>query len=199
MAAHVNLTTDTVVANLSPDGLRSVLRSLLVSCPGFTDAFQTQSKNYLSKTMQRSIPQLFVINTEAPAVPTTGLALLQGRIRAMQGCGLGFQSLDLLRSIVEQALPLKVDEETEAGEHLMDVLAAVDGDLVQAVTSSLKELDHDSRNMTTEEFTLVKKLWLILSEAQQRAEASGTEFMFERGLSIIEDAVDDAKTALKIS
>lgn len=104
------------------------------------------------------------------------------------GVGLGFESLSLLKDIVVQAQDLDFDEESEEGEELTNILASVDGDIVQAVTSASKELlvGDGKRQMTVEEVGIQESILKVLEEAQRRAEAMGKEFVFERGLNVVE-------------
>ncbi|PWY83632.1 hypothetical protein BO70DRAFT_428888 [Aspergillus heteromorphus CBS 117.55] len=48
--AHVNMMTDTIIRNLPLDGLRMVMRGMLASHPGFTSAFEEQTRSYISET-----------------------------------------------------------------------------------------------------------------------------------------------------
>jgi len=193
-AAHVNLMTDTILQNIPPDGLRAVMRSILVDNPSFTAGFHLQSARWLQKTQPTSLPELFISTAakgpfQKPTVHTSPLfENLQSRIRAMYGSGLGFESLSLLSEIVKQASELEFDENTQHGEDLMDLLSTVDGDIVQAVTAAGKELITTTRrrNMNATEIEVQNYLQKILEGSRDKANAKGMEFLFERGLSVAE-------------
>lgn len=193
-AAHINMMTDTIISNLPAEGLRAVMRSILVAEPSFTKEFEKQAQNWLQKTSSSSaMPALFIStpphgSAKGKAAPSPAFKGTQARIRAMMGCGLGFKCLELLREIVIQASELEFDEEEEEGEALMDILASVDGDIVQAVTSASKALlvGNGKREMTEEEVQIQEGFLKTLEEVQSKVEAKGMEFMFERALNVIE-------------
>lgn len=191
-SAHINMMTDTIISSLPADGLRTVMRSILAADPTFTTEFESQAKRWLQKTSAVAMPQLFTSSKSAGSKATVTISPAfegtQKRIRAMMGCGLGFECLSLLREIVIQAQDLEFDEESEEGEELMDVLASVDGDIVQAVTSASKTLlvGSGKREMTSDEIEVQESILKTLEEAQRRAEAKDMEFMFERGLNVVE-------------
>jgi hypothetical protein len=110
------------------------------------------------------------------------------RIRAMIGCGLGFECLELLQQIVMQAGELEFDEQSEEGDTLMDILAGVDGEIVQAVTSAGKELlvAKSKRSMTEKELSIRQNMVDALEMVQKKIESKGMEFMFARGLSVMD-------------
>ncbi|EOD52532.1 putative aldo keto reductase protein [Neofusicoccum parvum UCRNP2] len=112
--AHVNMMTDTIVANLPAPALRSVVRALLTLHPDVTPTLEAEAKHLL-------------LRDAGPAAPP----VVQARVRCMLGCGLVFESLPLLTALVERA----------AAEGEEDGLAvAVDGDVVQAATAVQKML-----------------------------------------------------------
>ncbi|RDW60089.1 hypothetical protein BP5796_11695 [Coleophoma crateriformis] len=191
-SAHINMMTDTIISSLPADGLRTVMRSILAADPTFTTEFEFQAKRWLQKTSSVSMPQLFTLSKDTTAKGTVTISpefeRTQKRIRAMMGCGLGFESLSLLGEIVSQAQDLDFDEESEEGEELMDVLASVDGDIVQAVTSASKALlvGSGKREMSSDEVRIQEGILRTLEAAQKSAEARGMEFMFERGLNVVE-------------
>ncbi|KAI5358972.1 putative aldo/keto reductase, NADP-dependent oxidoreductase domain-containing protein [Septoria linicola] len=60
--AHVNLMTDTIVANLSEHGLRSVLRAMLATDPSITKTLEQRTKIYLAKYWKDPTGPLFTSN-----------------------------------------------------------------------------------------------------------------------------------------
>jgi len=194
-AAHVNLMTDTILQNIPADGLRAVMRSILVSDPSFTSEFHTQASKWLQKTRPKSIAQLFISTSpeagsdSKPIVKTSSeFENIQRRIRATCGSGMGFECLEILTEVVAQASKLEFDEESEEGEELMDILSIVDGDIVQGVTAAGKELAGKGgrREMNDREKGIQRGLLKALEEARDSAEGRGMEFLFERGLSVVE-------------
>ncbi|KAL3419511.1 aldo/keto reductase [Phlyctema vagabunda] len=191
-AAHINMMTDTIISSLPAEGLRAVMRSILVADPTFTKHFENESQRWLQKTTPASMPTLFTSSgdsgTKGNIAINPAFEGIQKRIRAMMGCGLGFECLGLLQQIVSQAEDLNFDEESEDGEALMDVLASVDGDIVQAVTSASKTLlvGSGKRAMSDRETEIQEGVLKTLQDAQSKAEAKGMEFMFERGLNVVE-------------
>lgn len=185
-AAHVNLTTDTVIANLPPDGLRSIIRSLLVSSPDWTPTFLSQARKYLKRTAFTSLGTLFE-NVTASARPTQNFFKTQNRVRCLLGSGLGFECLALLCNLVDQTSDLYIDEASPDGQQLMELLAAVDGDMVQTLTVVQKELAAQgvSREMEAGEAQMLEQFSQSLLRCSNRFQSKGYEFVFERGLTAL--------------
>ncbi|EXJ78908.1 hypothetical protein A1O3_08408 [Capronia epimyces CBS 606.96] len=198
--AHVNLSTDTIIANLPADGLRSIIRTILVQAPEVTDLLEEQAKKYLRKTMPSTVGSLFI--NEAPssagARESDNFYATQKRIRSMLGCGLGFESLALLRIVVEQVADLHIDPSTREGARLMDVLAAVDGDMVQAITAVQKTLlkRDGSRALTNQEIETIEQFSVALLRCLKASRAQGYEFVFDRGLTAISEFVTIEDTSI---
>lgn len=188
-AAHINMMTDTTISSLPEEGLRSVMRSILVADPRFTKQFEYQSLQWLRKTSQANKPELFISTKGAGKdMISPDFDRTMKRIRAMIGCGLGFECVELLQGIVLQAGELEFDKQSEEGEALMDILAGVDGEIVQAVTSAGKELleGKSKRNMTEKELSIWRNMIDTLEMVQKKIESKGMEFMFERGLNVMD-------------
>ena len=188
-AAHVNMMTDTIIANMPPAGLRTVLRGLLGVDPKVTLKLNALATEYLAATRPATTPQLFTCGDLPSASPA--LFDWQQRYRCLMGCGMGFESMKLLTEVVHQLLAL-VQPKKSFQESLMDVLAVVDADVVQSVTAVQKELltSTGTREMTSEEVNIVHSLLNGLVASKQQAEQSGQEFPFERGLSRIQKMED---------
>lgn len=179
--SHVNLMADTVIANLPEEGLRSVLRSMLATDPSITAVFESRARHYLRKTAQKPKNELF------EAEPTAELRLAQQRLRSMLGCGLCYEVVPVLISIVGA-----VGEFNERlfSEELTAMLSALDGDIIQTVTAVQKTLLSSSgaRSLTPQE----RKPLLDLLEALRRLQTisqvdNDLHFHFERSLKAIED------------
>ncbi|KAH8592349.1 aldo/keto reductase-like protein [Bisporella sp. PMI_857] len=183
--AHVNMMTDTIIANMPPDGLRKILRGLLGVDPKVTMKLNELAKNYLSETTPDSSPELFKYEPY-PSV-TSAFSEFQRRYRCLMGCGLGFASIDLLVEVIRQVQPVLFLEGKEITELLMDTLAVVDADIVQSVTAVQKELQTASgiREMNNQEEAIVNGLRDLLVECKHYAERTGRDFVFDRGFSRI--------------
>lgn len=154
--AHVNMMTDTIVANLPPEALRSIMRSLLASQPGFTKAFEESTKAYLQS---RSLGSLSQISRES-------LGDAQTRVRCMLGCGMCYESLPVLGSLVEHAK--HADE---------DFLQSIDADIVQAATAVQKALPTSADGKTA-----LSGFYDTLTACHSQYSSTNQDFPFERGL-----------------
>jgi hypothetical protein len=137
--SHVNLMTDTIIANLPSDGLRTVLRAILVSNPDITPVFERHVKTCLELSSDRI----------SESGTTTQLENSIALSRVMLGCGMWPQSLKLIRKILRTVF--------QNSEVPTDILSSVDGDLIQAVTAI--EKTQSSRALNSEESKVVKGLY----------------------------------------
>ena len=176
--AHVNMMTDTIIANLSPNTLRSIMRSLLALDPSLTAEFEKVTKAYLLSTTLPS-GELF----DDRGIANGNFFSLQAHIRCMLGCNLCYQSLTGLGSIVEQAK----DKDVIEHEFAWQWLAPVDADIVQAATAVQKSLAVSTgfRDLSTDEHKLVDELHRALLICQDRCDSMGCPFPFERGFTAI--------------
>ncbi|KAM3069029.1 hypothetical protein ACMFMG_004208 [Clarireedia jacksonii] len=188
-AAHVNMMTDTIIANMPPEGLRSILRGLLGENAQVTAGLHRLATKYLENTRPSSIPNLFT-SSNGSVKPTADLQKIQGRYRCLMGCGFGFESMELLTSVIQQLQAMQWNENTqdEDGEGFLDVLATIDGDVVQATTAVHKQLLTSSgiRPMDSEDAKTVAGLKATLYKCRDEAASSGQDFAFERGLGCLE-------------
>lgn len=188
-SAHVNMMTDTIIANLPPHSLRSVLRSLLSSYPDFTAAFENETRQYLQSTTPKSQDIGGQIKDESGIFEPENVRHIQARIRCMLGCGLCFQSLPVLCGLVDQAKNMNAAEQAEA-EEVESLLCSIDGDIVQAATAVQKTLvaSSGSRDLSADEKKLVEGLHFSLKNCEREwHHAQGQEYPFARGLMAIAD------------
>lgn len=180
-AAHVNMMTDTIIANMPSEGLRTIMRGLLGVDPKVTTKLNALAVEYLATTRPTTTPILFDNGEAAPA-----LFDWQRRYRCMMGCGMGFESMNLLLEVIRQIQSPEILQKKVISESLLDVLAVVDADVVQSVTAVQKELltNAGTRKMSSREIDITQSLLTSLVECQRHQR--GEEFPFERGLSRIQ-------------
>lgn len=185
-AAHVNMMTDTIIANLPPEGLRSVLRGLLGVDPNLSKQLNTLAVQFLEETRPVDASTLFQ-NIPFPE-PTPAFQEAQRRYRCYFGCGLGFESMKSLQKVLDQVQSLNWKEDESSSKRLTDALAVVDADLVQATTAVQKELlsANGCREMTDTEFAILEHLHGTLLSCKRNSQTNGQEYVFERGLARIE-------------
>ncbi|KAI9647641.1 hypothetical protein NHQ30_004026 [Ciborinia camelliae] len=188
-AAHVNMMTDCIIANMPVEGLRSILRGLLGENTSNTASLTKLASQYLANTRPSSIPELFITSDGLPK-PNTDFQRIQNRYRCLMGCGFGFESMGLLTSVIRQIQKLEWNETSEEGEFFLDVLATIDGDIVQSTTAVHKLLLTSSgkRPMTYDNSQTVAALMAALYTCKEIA-TSGQDFAFERGLCCLQKLV----------
>lgn len=186
-AAHVNMMTDTIIKNMTIDGLRSIMRSLLAAQPELTATFEAETRKYIQEFALPTIAQ-------APSVADTQrLDATQRTIRCMVGCGLCYEALPLAQSLAEKALELSLrgseDERAQAAARL----ASIDGDIVQAVTAVQKTLMAPSgtRRLTDEELARVRDLHQVLVRGQQSDPRPSIEYPYNRALAATSSLLKD--------
>ncbi|KAL7929260.1 Aldo/keto reductase [Trichoderma chlorosporum] len=177
--AHVNMMTDTIIANLPADGLRVVMRSLLVLFPEITRAFECETKKYVEQRVLSSITG----KDKKPTLPD--LNKTQQIARSMLGCGLSFESLQLFQDMVVQGTVLVTKTSDGSQRELYSFLTSVDGDIVQAMTAVQKSLfvDTGARVMNNGEQPLVESLYQSLSSCYTTLQATGQDYPFGRSLT----------------
>ncbi|TGO25465.1 hypothetical protein BPAE_0079g00110 [Botrytis paeoniae] len=190
-AAHVNMMTDCIIANMPADGLRSILRGLLGENTSNTAGLTKLASKYLANTKPSSIPELFSTSGGSPQ-PTSDLQRIQSRYRCLMGCGFGFESVELLTSVIRQIHNLEWDDRTAEGEEFLDILATIDGDVVQSITAVQKLLLTSSgmRPMNTEDSKTIATLREVLLACRSIAIARGQDFLFDRGLCCLEKLIE---------
>ncbi|EEP81415.1 predicted protein [Uncinocarpus reesii 1704] len=191
--SHVNLMTDTVIANLNPETLRAVIRSMLAGDQEgqLASTFQKHVQKYLQRD-NGVLPVTASLNLhgEAPFHKTMeSINNLRMRILALLGCGLPFESLEIVAGIVRHSAPLLRRVDLADEDTLLSTLAAIDADLVQASTaiqSYLMKNGNRSRLSECQVRALVE-LKQGLDECQRQSDAHGTEFAFERGMDMLDE------------
>ena len=194
-AAHVNMMTDTVIANMPEEGLRAVMRGLLGGNQHITSTFHNLAANYLLNSVSASNAALFEEYTTSPK-PTAALQDLQRRYRCLMGCGYAFESVDLLRGVLAQVEALQWDGTTPEGQEFIDVLAVIDGDIVQSATAVQKKLLTSAglRHMSPVEMESIAGLKSALHACKKTASTQGQDFAFERGSSCLEKLFGSSET-----
>ncbi|KZM26592.1 uncharacterized protein EKO05_0005369 [Ascochyta rabiei] len=183
--AHVNMMTDTIIANLPADALRSVIRVILTTEPSVTRIFEEQTRVYLRKTSNQPIGPLFQSTAEGIA-STSNFTGAQQRLRSAIGCGLVLESFQILNKIVDEIVNLDDGHTVPRSTRIDCCLASVDGDIVQALTALQKRLlsDSGSRDLNEEERPVIDSLFSSLLRCRQRWLASAQDFPFERSTAV---------------
>lgn len=176
--AHVNMMTDTIIANLPADGLRVVMRSLLVLFPEITHAFECETKKFVE---QRAISSI-IGKDKKPSLAE--LNKTQQIARSMLGCGLSFKSLQLFQNLVAQGTVLISRTSDDSQYELFSFLTSVDGDIVQAMTAVQKSLfiDTGTRVMDNGEHALVEALYHSLTSCYDTLKTTEHDYPFGRSL-----------------
>ncbi|EUC47106.1 hypothetical protein COCMIDRAFT_90828 [Bipolaris oryzae ATCC 44560] len=184
--AHVNMMTDTIIANLPADALRSVIRVILTTEPSVTSILEEQTRIYLRKIANQPVGQLFQSTAEGVA-STSNFTHAQQRLRSAIGCGLVLDSFPILNSIVDESSSLNDGQDVYRLAELDRCLASVDGDIVQALTAIQKRLSSDGGNraLNDDEKLAIKSLFDSLLRCRQRWLASAEDFPFDRSTAVI--------------
>jgi aryl-alcohol dehydrogenase-like predicted oxidoreductase len=184
--AHVNMMTDTIIANLPADALRSVIRVILTTEPSVTSILEEQTRIYLRNTAHQPIGQLFQSTAEGVA-STSDFTRAKQRLRSAIGCGLVLESFPILNNIVDESIYLNDGHTVPRSTELDSCLASVDGDIVQALTAVQKRLlsDSGSRGLNEEEKPAMASLFDSLLRCRQKWLISAHDFPFERSTAVL--------------
>ena len=193
-AAHVNMMTDCIIANLPPEGLRSIMRQLLGADAAITSNFYSLTSTYLTDTRPIRTPELFT-GTLKSTKSTAALQDVQSRYRCLMGCGHGFESVQLLSEVLQQVHSLRWNQSLTDNHGFVEVLAVIDGDIVQAVTAVQKSLLTSSgiRPMADDELKILSGLRESLDACRQSANLQQHDFSFERGFFALQKLVGGSK------
>ncbi|KAL5338024.1 NADP-dependent oxidoreductase domain-containing protein [Aspergillus crustosus] len=198
--AHVNMMTDTIIGNLPLEGLRAVMRGVLASQPSCTPIFEEQTRNYISESASRYTDgQLIARQPDGSFIATPLFDDFRKRICCMVGCGLCYQAIPLLCRILGQAESIARDQDGRAcdvGDALLGQLAAVDGDIVQALTAVQKTLvtPTGSRELSDEERLALKELQKSLDYCHFYGKSRRNIIVFERGLETIYELLEPSSS-----
>jgi hypothetical protein len=175
-AAHVNMMTDTIITNMPLDGLRTIVRAILASQPQITATFEQESRRY----MQHAAETYSNGATESSLEDTKKC---QQTIRCMIGCGMCHESLRLLCELVLQAVALLKAEKSsvETTKEVHDLLAAIDGDMVQVATAVEKSMLSSAPGIA-DSLEMASKLHQTLRDLQSPTKDLGIDFPYSRGL-----------------
>ncbi|KAF4985883.1 hypothetical protein FGRMN_11066 [Fusarium graminum] len=179
--AHVNMMTDTVIANLPPDGLRVIIRSLLTCHPEITNSFEHETRQYLGQIKAKPSET----SIDAPSVDE--LKQTQQIIRCMLGSGLPFEAIPILSVTTVRGAELALEVHENHRSELEVLLATLDGDLVQAMTAVKKTLfvNLGARALSDEESSTIVKLLASLKDCQKILLNTPIPFPYERGILTI--------------
>ncbi|KAI0146836.1 aldo/keto reductase [Xylariaceae sp. FL1272] len=177
--AHVNMMTDTIINNMSPDGLRIITRSILASHPEITATFETETRNYIKATVLPSI------ENQSPQTDAARLKTKQQTLRCMLGCGLCYSALPLAAGLATQAFQLDQKPLGLSEADACSLWASIDGDIVQAITAVQKTLfiPTGARELLDEERAVLRKLHDSLESCHTFAQKTTAEFPYSRALS----------------
>ncbi|KAF4950043.1 hypothetical protein FGADI_8489 [Fusarium gaditjirri] len=176
--AHVNMMTDSVIANLPPDGLRVIIRSLLASHPDVTASFEDATRQYLAQVQTNSSKSQFA------ALNIDGLEKTQRIARCMLGSGQAFDGVSILDKLVLRGAQIALDSSETEKKRIDSLLASLDGDLVQAMTAVTKRLAVSSgaRAFSSIEQETIQRLFESLSQCQEMLKGTGIDFPYGRGM-----------------
>ncbi|KAF8631506.1 hypothetical protein AX15_002369 [Amanita polypyramis BW_CC] len=178
---HVNLMVDTFIANASVEDLRSISRCLLATGPaGIVPAFLNAAHTRLTQTNAKAVPNKHTLFTNQPhdtkVSPTEDLYEALTRARKLFGSGLGLASLGIFTAIVWGTVGLRWDGSGD----MTDILAAIDGDITQAIQSCKEEISSGRISDHVAAVNTVNELKFAISQCQVDVESWGGEFPFDR-------------------
>lgn len=202
--AHVNMMTDTIIANLPAEALRSIVRAILTTHPTVTSVFEDQARKHLRNTASEHFGELFKWTSQGIET-TTNFTLVQQRIRSTIGCGLVLEALPLLTYVIEEFASVEACGLGLQEDDLEKSIASLDGDIVQALTAVQKRLfsTEGSRKLDTDEEPLLGTLLKVLSQVQQNAVSVGRPSYFERSVPVLHkmlgEPLNESKFTLSVA
>ena len=162
--------TDTVIANLAPEGLRTVIRSILTTNPEINPVLENHVKAYIQHTSPMLDLELDAFKYFPRAIST---------IRVMLGCGMWPQSLDLMCKTLNRVIQL----DDSSLELIQGTFSSFDGDIVQAVTAIEKA--QNSRQLIPEETESIVALSESLEVFSTSQRAKRQQFPFGRSINAV--------------
>ncbi|EPQ55539.1 hypothetical protein GLOTRDRAFT_115901 [Gloeophyllum trabeum ATCC 11539] len=181
-SGHVNLMVDTLIANMRPEDLRAIMRTLLAThSPALASAFTDIARARLVQINAQALPpSSTVFVTTSPSglsKPAPSLEEVLKRARSLYGAGMGFASLSLLASIVRDTWGRRWEAEGE----MIDALTMIDADITQALQSSREELEGGRIADLAAARAAAAELREALKGSDAEVTTWGGEFPFERG------------------
>ncbi|KAI2447918.1 hypothetical protein LOY97_006872, partial [Ophidiomyces ophidiicola] len=131
--------------------------------------------------------------------PVAAVLLRRRRILALLGCGLAVDSLALIADIVTHAAALllrrqhdRKNDDDDDESPLLDTLAAVDADLVQALTAVRTQQQQQQQHHPSDAQTMaaLRDLQHCLAASHAAHRAQHCEFAFERGQDMLRDLLE---------
>ncbi|CAI0641792.1 unnamed protein product [Colletotrichum noveboracense] len=172
--AHVNMMTDSIITNMTPEGMRVIMRSLLASHPEITSTFETETRSYIQDV---ALPK---IQAQSRGLDTSSLKATQKTIRCMMGCGLSHESITLMGNLTMQGVDLLLSQ----GMSTEEFLASIDGDVVQLITAIEKTLLSAGRSkLLDEERKLLDSLHQALLDCKATTNEKGLDYPYTRALT----------------
>lgn len=161
--------TDTVIANLPPDGLRTVLRAILTTNPEITPALENHTRTYLERSSST--------HNESRSIESLQKSISLSRV--MLGCGMWARSLELMLEILNQPASFSGPQADEARR----AISSLDGNLIQTITAIEKV--QNNRELTQEERRLIERAFDSLKTYQASQVAKDQKCNFDRSLKAL--------------
>ncbi|KAL0953076.1 hypothetical protein HGRIS_007276 [Hohenbuehelia grisea] len=183
---HLNLMVDTFIANATIEDLRATIRGMLVSgLPGVSATFCTLARERLQQGGAPPSVGVSYFATTMPGGsvrPTHRLHDALARARSFYGAGLGFNSLEVLSSIVKSTVPLRWESEGE----MADIMVVIDADIGQALQSCREEIEAGRVKDAEYARSALQNLRRAVETSHAEVEFWGGEIPFERASTSIE-------------
>lgn len=195
-SAHVNMMTDTIINNMDPKGLRTIMRSLLAAHPDITPTLEAETKRYINDAV---LPAINARSSQANGGPLSSLSTLLADLRSLRcmvGCGHVLQSLPLLGSLLRQATYLAAEKKRVANgvpSEMDNFLAATDGDVVQTMTAIEKTLFNSSgsRALNGNERAAIDHLYQSLLDSLATSRVNDMVYPFDRALIVTASLLEE--------
>jgi len=186
-SGHVNLMVDTLIANVRPDDLRAIMRTLLSThSPSLATAFTGIARSRLRQVNADLFPPHAILFTKQPSsnlsIPALGLHDVLSRARSLYGAGMGFASLGFLVPVVRATAGRRWHEEGD----MADALAMVDADICQAIQSAKEELEGGRVGHMMDAHDAVTDMTDALKDSLADVLTWGGDFPFERAAASLE-------------
>ncbi|KZT21739.1 hypothetical protein NEOLEDRAFT_1138926 [Neolentinus lepideus HHB14362 ss-1] len=176
-----------MIANMRPEDLRAVMRTLLAThSPALASAFTEIARVRLAQVNAYSLSPSASLFLRSPpsglSKPAPGLNEALTRARSLYGAGMGFASLGLLAGIIRATWGRQWETEGD----MVDALAMIDADITQAIQSSKEEIEAGRVPDLAAARAAVGELSDALNGSASDVMAWGGEFPFERGVASLD-------------